>query len=30
MCSIEGCEKPLVARGYCGMHYRRWRVNGDH
>lgn len=28
-CSIEGCRKTVVARGWCGMHYRRWRVNGD-
>lgn len=24
-CSIEGCEKPLAARGLCGMHYYRDR-----
>lgn len=28
-CTIEGCEKPLIAWGWCGMHYRRWRVHGD-
>jgi hypothetical protein len=25
-CSVEGCEKPLLARGLCDTHYaRRWR-----
>lgn len=29
-CSIEGCEgSPIVARGYCGAHYRRFRRHGD-
>lgn len=28
-CTIDGCDKPLVAKGLCGMHYRRKRVNGD-
>lgn len=28
-CSIEGCEKPAKARGWCAMHYRRWQVHGD-
>lgn len=28
-CSIEGCEKRHVARGWCGMHYQRWKVYGD-
>lgn len=27
-CSIEGCVKKVQARGWCGMHYRRWRVAG--
>lgn len=27
-CTIEGCEKPQVGRGLCGMHYRRLRVTG--
>lgn len=29
LCSIEGCETTAIARGWCGMHYRRWRLNGD-
>ena len=28
-CSIEGCEKPSRARGWCDMHYRRWKTHGD-
>ena len=28
-CSVEGCEKRAVTRGYCDMHYRRWRKYGD-
>lgn len=28
-CSIEGCERPYRARGWCPTHYRRWQVHGD-
>lgn len=28
-CSIDGCERPVNARGWCGTHYARWRNNGD-
>lgn len=24
-CSVEGCNKPKRSRGYCDMHYQRWR-----
>src|SRR3990167_2955933 len=29
VCSIEGCDKPFEARGYCIAHYRRWRRHGN-
>ena len=28
-CEIEGCEKPVLARRWCAMHYRRWERTGD-
>lgn len=33
-CSVEECNKPVLCRGWCQMHYGRWRrtgspVNGD-
>lgn len=28
-CSIEGCEKPKQARGWCNAHYQRWLRTGD-
>lgn len=27
-CSIEGCTRPLWARGWCNSHYKLWRHNG--
>jgi hypothetical protein len=27
-CKIEGCNKKRYARGWCKMHYYRWRNNG--
>ncbi|WP_082167396.1 HNH endonuclease [Methylobacterium aquaticum] len=29
MCSVEGCEKQLRARGLCSTHWRRWSIHGD-
>lgn len=28
-CSIEGCNYKTVARGWCKIHYARWRRYGD-
>lgn len=28
-CSIDGCDKPYLARGLCSMHYKRARRLGD-
>lgn len=28
-CNIDGCEKTVNARGWCSMHYLRWRKHGD-
>lgn len=27
-CSIDGCDKPKVARGWCHTHYKRWQSHG--
>lgn len=27
-CTIDGCEKPYLARGLCSMHYKRVRSTG--
>lgn len=24
-CLIEGCKKPYRAKGYCNIHYKKWR-----
>lgn len=28
-CSVEGCDQPSKARGWCGLHYARWNRSGD-
>lgn len=28
-CLIDACHAVPVARGWCGAHYRRWRLHGD-
>lgn len=28
-CSIDGCEKPVVGRGWCSTHHKRWCLYGD-
>jgi hypothetical protein len=29
ICSIPGCDRRHVARGWCDPHYRRWIAHGD-
>jgi hypothetical protein len=29
VCKVEGCDRATEARGWCALHYRRWRRNGD-
>lgn len=29
LCSIASCNRPPVGRGWCSMHYGRWRKHGD-
>jgi hypothetical protein len=28
-CSVTGCGEPVLGRGYCAAHYRRWQRHGD-
>lgn len=28
-CSIEDCGRPTIARGWCTLHYQRWKKSGD-
>ncbi len=29
LCTVEGCERSHLARGYCKLHYERLRAHGD-
>ena len=29
ICAIEECSRPRKARGWCSVHYGRWRKHGD-
>lgn len=29
LCTIPNCDKPHLAKGWCHMHYQRWRSHGD-
>lgn len=29
ICSVEDCNRFCAGRGWCLMHYKRWRKNGD-
>lgn len=28
-CSVEGCDRPHLSRGYCSAHWQRWKRKGD-
>ncbi len=28
-CSVDGCDRRYRARGFCDLHYQRWRRHGD-
>src|SRR5688572_30541432 len=27
-CSVEGCDRPILSRGWCRKHYLRWKRRG--
>lgn len=27
-CQVEGCKRPYRAKGYCQIHFRKWRQGG--
>lgn len=29
ICSVDDCDRPHVARGWCNTHYQRWYDHGD-
>lgn len=29
ICSVNGCDQRMLARGWCKRHYERWKRNGD-
>jgi hypothetical protein len=29
LCTVEGCDKPVEAWGWCSGHYSRWQKHGD-
>lgn len=29
MCKLEGCTRPGNKKGFCNMHYNRWKRHGD-
>ena len=29
ICSVQDCDRKHMARGWCSMHWKRWRKHGD-
>lgn len=29
LCSVPGCDREVLARGWCTAHYNRWKAHGD-
>lgn len=29
ICSVDDCGRPVIARGWCTLHYQRWQKHGD-
>lgn len=29
ICKIDGCDKPALTRGWCSLHYARWKRHKD-
>ena len=29
ICSLDGCERTARHRGWCNLHYERWRIHGS-
>lgn len=29
ICTVGECGRPVIARGYCTLHYQRWKKSGD-
>jgi hypothetical protein len=29
ICDVEGCDRKHMSRGWCDMHWKRWRKHGD-
>lgn len=29
LCSVDGCVRQRVCRGWCGKHYQRWKTHGN-
>jgi Mor family transcriptional regulator len=29
VCEVPNCDRSYYGRGYCNMHYQRWRTHGD-